>query len=305
MVQEISVNSQDTLTLLLAQKWVGIPLERATPQHLTSLAQTVANEDLLHYATAIRASGQLLPAELDLEELVQAHLEHLLWVEHRKALWRSGRITSPDSVGCNLRFEGLEHLEATVGFPTILVTPMMLAYEDALWLTHALYGSREVALYGEGLIHDSIFAEIGKVLDLSNIRLVGPTPASVRSVLRVLRHNGVFLTYPDFVYRGHKVQHANFFGQEWPFSSSFIALCATAGNMLLPCYLRRAANDLTMHFVQPVQVPQHEEEMIDRRWVMHMVGASVASLLEEMILSNPAQWLLLLTLVAKAEQRAE
>jgi len=305
MVQEIRVNSQNTLAVLLAQEIGGIPIELATPQQIINLARLVAEEDLLQYATAIRASAQLLPVELDVEELVQAHLEHLLWVEHRKALWRSGRIRSPQSVGCGMRVEGREHLEATLGFPTVLIMPMMLAYEDALWMTHSLGGSREVALYGEGIIDDSIFAEIAQLVDLSNVRLVGATPASARDVIRVLRRKGCFLTYPDFVYRGHKVQHAQFFGMKWPFSSSFIALCASAGNMLLPCYLRREANDLTMHFAQPVEVPHREDGAIDRRWVMHLVGASVARLLEEMILFNPAQWLLLLTLVAKAEQRAE
>lgn len=305
MVQEIRVHSQNTLAVLLAQEIGGVQLELATPRQITNLASIVASEDLLHYATAIRASAQFLPVELELEALVQAHLEHLLWVEHRKALWSSGRIHSPQSVGCRLHVEGREHLDATQGFPTVLVMPMMLAYEDALWMTHSVSGSREVALYGEDLIDDSIFAQIANLVDLSNVRLVGATPASARDVLRVLRRKGCFLTYPDFVYRGHKVQHAQFFGMKWPFSSSFIALCAQSGNMLLPCYLRREANDLTLHFSEPLQLSHRDDGAIDRRWVMHLVGASVARLLEEMILSNPAQWLLLLTLVAKAEQRAE
>ena len=91
----------------------------------------------------------------------------------------------------------------------------------------------------------------------------------------------------------------------WPFSSSFIALCAKPGNMLLPGYLRREANGITIVFAEPVQIPAREEGEVNRRWVMHLVAATVAQLLEEMILANPAQWLLLLTLVAKAEQRAE
>jgi|GEM_PF-4207692 len=305
MVQEIDVSSQNTLAQLLAEKVGGFPLELATPEQLSELARVVAADDLLNYASGIRAAAQLLPVALDLEEFVHAHLEHLLWVEHRKALWGSGRIRSAETVGCRFCVEGAEHIEATFGHPTILITPMMLAYEDALWLTHSLAGSRQVAVYGEDLIDDSIFDEIGAVMDLSNVRLVGSTPASAREVVRVLRHGGYFLTYPDFVYRGHKVHHARFFGMKWPFSSSFISLCASAGNMLLPCYMRRVANDLTMHFAPPVEVPPPEDGVSDRRWTMHLVGASVARLLEEMILSNPAQWLLLLTLVGKVEQRAE
>jgi len=305
MAQETEVYSQSMLAGLLAQQVGGFPLELATPSQLKELAQFVATEDLLHYATAIRAAAKLLPLKVDEEELVRAHLEQLLWVEHRQALWRSGHIRSAESVGCQLRVEGREHMEATLGHPTVLITPMMLAYEDALWMTYSLDPSREIALYGEDLFEEGSFSQIANILGLTNVVLVGATPASVLVALRVLRRGGCFVTYPDFVYRGHKVQHTRFFGMKWPFSSSFIALCAKPGNMLLPCHFRREANDLTAEFAQPVQIPAREEGAVDRRWLMHLVAATVARLLEEMIVANPAQWLLLLTLVAKAEQRAE
>lgn len=305
MAEAANAVSQETLARLLALEVGGYPLELATPAQLSELAEMVADADLLQYATAIRAAVQLLPVEVDTEAFVRAHLEHLLWVEHRKALWRSGHIRSPQSVGCRLHVKGREYLAATAGAPTVLITPMALAYEDALWMTHSLSGAREIAIYGEGLFGDKTFGEVSEVLELKNVRLVGASPASAREALRVLRRGGCFLTYPDFVYRGHKAQHARLFGMRWPFSSSFFALCAATGNMLLPCYLRREANDLTIHFAEPLQVAPGEEGAGDRRWAMHLVGATVARLLEEMILCNPAQWLLLLTLVGKAEQRAE
>ena len=304
MVQETEASLQSTLAGLLAQQFGGFPLELATPAQLEELAQLVATNDLLHYATATRGAAQLLPLEIDEEEFVQRHLEQLLWVEHRQALWRSGRINSAETVGCQLNVEGREHVEATEGHPTVLITPMMLAYEDALWMTHSLGASREVALYGEDVFEEGSFSRVAQILGLTNIALVGASPSSARVVLRILRRGGTFLTYPDFVYRGHKVQHSRLFGIKWPFSSSFIALCANPGNMLLPCYFRREANEITSVFAEPVQVPPREKDA-DRRWVMHLVAATVARLLEEMILANPTQWLLLLTLVAKAEQRAE
>lgn len=305
MVQETEASLQSTLAGLLAQQVGGFPLELATPAQIEQLAQLVASKDLLHYATATRGAAQLLPLEINEEEFVQRHLEQLLWIEHRQALWRSGRVHSAESVGCQLNVEGREHLEATEGHPTVLITPMMLAYEDALWMTHSLGASREVALYGEDVFEEGAFSRVAQILGLTNVSLVGASPASARVALRILRRGGVFLTYPDFVYRGHKVQHSRLFGMKWPFSSSFIALCASPGNMLLPCHFRREANDITIVFAEPVQIPPREKGDVDRRWVMHLVAATVARLLEEMILANPAQWLLLLTLVAKAEQRAE
>lgn len=304
MVQETEASLQSTLAGLLAQQVGGFPLELATPAQLEELAQLVATNDLLHYATATRGAAQLLPLEIDEEEFVQRHLEQLLWVEHRQALWRSGRIHSAETVGCQLNVKGREHVDATEGHPTVLITPMMLAYEDALWMTHSLGASREVALYGEDVFEEGSFSRVAQLLGLTNVSLVGASPSSARVVLRILRRGGTFLTYPDFVYRGHKVQHSRLFGIKWPFSSSFIALCANPGNMLLPCYFRREANEITSVFAEPVQIPPREKDA-DRRWVMHLVAATVARLLEEMILANPTQWLLLLTLVAKAEQRAE
>jgi len=305
MVHETEVSLQSTLTGLLAQQVGGFPLELTTPAQIEELAQLVATKDLLHYATAIRAATKLLPLDVEEDQLVQPHLEQLLWVEHRQALWRSGRIDSPETVGCRLRVEGREHQDATEGHPTVLITPMMLAFEDALWMTHSLSGSRDVALYGEDVFEEGSFSQIAKILELENVVLVGGSPASARVALRILRRGGYFLTYPDFVYRGHKVQHSRLFGMKWPFSSSFIALCAIPGTMLLPCHFRHDANDITAVFAEPVQIPAREDGDVDRRWVMHLVAATVARLLEEMILANPAQWLLLLTLVGIAEQRAE
>ena len=303
MVQETEISLQSSLAGLLAQAG-EFSLDLATPAQIEQLAE-LATKDLDHCATAIRAAARFLPVELDEEEFVQRHLEHLLWVEHRQALWNSGRIHSPESIGYQLNVEGRQHLQATKGHPTVLITPMMLAFEDALWMTHTLFASREIALYGEDVFEEGSFSRIAKILKLANVSLVGATPASARVALRILRRGGCFLTYPDFVYRGHKVQHSKLLGIRWPFSSSFIALCAKPGNMLLPGHLRREANDITVVFAEPVQIPPREEGNVDPRWLMHLVAATVAQMLEEMILANPAQWLLLLTLVANAEQRAE
>src|ERR1700755_2282609 len=122
MAEAANAMSQETLARLLGQEVGGYSLELATPAQLSELAETVATEDLLHYGTATRAAAQLLPMELDAQAFVREHLEHLLWVEQRKALWRGGHIRSPQSVGCRLNVEVREHLEATVGVPTVLIT---------------------------------------------------------------------------------------------------------------------------------------------------------------------------------------
>jgi lauroyl/myristoyl acyltransferase len=272
---------------------------------LKELARDIAQADLFRFPSVINAVAQFIPGDLLGEDFVTRHLEHLLWVEHRRALWQSGRIRSLQEVGCELRVQGREHLDATLGFPTVLLTPMTLAYEDALWVIKSFSGEREVVIYGEGLDGDGLFSRIDSVIPLTGLCLAGDGAGAPRAILRTLSRNGCFLTYPDFVYDGHKAQPVSFMGVKWPLSSAFINICARPGNLLLPLHIRRESDELVLQFSNAIELTNTEVEPVDPRWTSHLVGALVARLLEEMILSNPAQWLLLSTIVAECQQRAE
>jgi lauroyl/myristoyl acyltransferase len=305
MAEELRVDFQHTVAQLLEHDIGCRILAMATPAQLAELAEDIAATDLYNFPSVLNVAAGFLPSEHSPDRFVRRHLEHLLWAQHRRALWRSGRVRSPESLGCRFSVEGREHFEATLGQPTILITPMTLVYEDALWIAKLIGESRECVIYGEGLNQDDIFDQVAGVIDLSGSQVVSGAAIAPREILRVLKRGGLFLTYPDFVYDEHGVQHAQFMGMRWPFSSSFIKLCARPGTMLLPCFIEREANDLVVNLEQPVKMVLPEGEQPDPRWAQHVAAATVAQLLEEMILRNPAQWLLLSTLVAECMQRAD
>jgi hypothetical protein len=297
-------NFSRALSELAGHEVGGRLLASAPPSQLARVATWIADDDLGGLATAIGAAADRLGLRVEAGRFAARHIEHLLWCEQRKALWRSGRIRSRAAIGLKLRLRGRRHLRATARSPTILISPMVASFEDVLWILRDALGERRLAVYGEGLSRDGVFAQVGTVIDLDSIALVGSSTAGTREILRTLAGNGVFVTYPDFVYAGHKAVSVQFLGMAWPFSSSFISLCARGGTMLLPGALKRDGDNLSLHFEAPVEVAGPASGRSDPRWSQRLVGATVARLLERLILSNPEQWALLTTVVAQCHQRA-
>jgi lauroyl/myristoyl acyltransferase len=300
MAPTTKVDFQQTVAQLLDHDIGRRLLAFATSGMLEEMAKDITSADLYRFASVIRKACSLLHLDADSEVIVRQHLEHLLWIQHRSAIWRNGRITSPENLGCRLYIEGEKHLASTSGYPTILITPMMFAYEDALWIYHRLCKPREIVIYGEGLRRDQLFAIVNTVFGLNNLYFADRP----RIIVNILHRGGIFLTYPDFVYAGHRVHHAEFLGMNWPFSSGFITICSRPNTMLLPCYGRREGNDLLLELEEPLQVVLAPGTKSDRRWTQHLIGANIARILERMILRNPSQWQLLSTIVAECAQRA-
>jgi len=268
---------------------------------LPEMASQIIAQDSYCYASVARAAAAILRIERDMGQFVQDHIEHQLWVHKRRALWLSGRIQSESDAGLRWRVDGEENRRATEGHPTILISPMMLPYEDALWISSQMLSPREAVIYGEGLAPDEMYSQVQKVFGLETMRLADQP----RAILRVLRQGGVFLTYPDFTYESHLAQHVQFFGMRWPMSSGFISICSQPGTLLTPAYLAHEAAEVVIHVGEPVEVELPAGGQTDKRWTQHLVGAAIARMLEELVLRNPAQWQLLPTLVAHCSQRAK
>lgn len=245
---------QDDLNQLVRHDMAGYLLALVDDYQLKELARQIAIKDLYRFPTAIKWLAQYLQFSPPGEEFLQGHLEHILWVYHRQALWGSGRIQDRESLNCHWTIEGQHHLEATANFPTVIISPMTVAFEDTLWLSRSIITDRQLLFYGEGIIHNDTVDRVAAVYPLKDVHFVGMTSLSVREVLQAFQNKGVYLTYPDFVYGGHKVQYAHFFEIRWPFSSSFIGLCTRPGTVLLPCCIFRESNRLKVHFEEPLQV---------------------------------------------------
>ncbi len=278
-------------------------LAAATPAQLARVAALIAQDESSGLTRALGMVAERLGMP-DPRAFAEQHLEHLLWCEHRKALWSSGLLCDPADLGCSLRYTGKRNLRASEGSPTILISPMVLAYEDALWIVKEMLGSRPAVVYGEGLSANGAFARVSAVTDLAGLQLVDSSLSAMRKILATLGSGGVLVTYPDFVYKEHKALSAPMLGVPWPFSRSFVSLCARHGTMLLPCCPVRNGKAISVHCETPVQVDSPQGRQVDQRWSLQLTGVTVARLLEVMILRNPAQWALLATVIGQCEQRA-
>jgi lauroyl/myristoyl acyltransferase len=300
MVTAPAADLQRALAELLEHDLGRRDLAFATPEQLRALARDLVRDADGGFVGAVKAAAQRLQLGCDADEVAREHVEHLVWVAHRRAFWETRARASRDLPGFVFSTENTHHVLQTAGHPTVLITPMMLVYEDALWIADAAFAGREVAMYGEELIGDATFATLDALCSFERVRLA----AGPRDILGVLDRNGMFVTYPDFTYAGHAVRHTAFFGMQWPFSSAFLRICARPGTMLLPAFIRHAGDGVTFHFAEPLLIELPRGAPVDRRWTEPLVAATVARLLEAMIAANPAQWQLLVTLVAKCEQRA-
>jgi hypothetical protein len=305
MEEQLKVNFQKTVSQLIGHDIGCQLLALADCSQLKKIANELLRKDLYHFPSLIKAAAQHLNLTSDPDKFVREHLEHLLWVHHREALWLSGGIRSSGEVGVKLHIKGTKHLKITANYPTVFISPMVLAYEDILWIIREITKKRELVIYGEGLIRDTAFSQVSSIFNLDGISIAGMGISSVRQILEVLNKNGILLTYPDFVYSGHKVQFCQLLGMKWPFSSSFIGICARDKTMLLPFCVRRECNDIFLSFEQPIQMILSKGSSADARWSRSLVGATVAQLLTKLIQRNPVQWLLLATVPAECEQRAK
>src|SRR5262245_3982409 len=103
MAEKLKVDFRATVAQLLDHEIGARLLALATPQQLMELAREIAQADLFQFPSVINAAAQFILGDLLSEDFVARHLEHLVWVEHRRAVWQSGRIRSLREVGCELK----------------------------------------------------------------------------------------------------------------------------------------------------------------------------------------------------------
>jgi len=298
------VDVQQRLAALLADELGSLLLARATPAQLAAVAGDVMCRDLFDLPTFLSASVGGLGLTDDPPALVERHLEHLLWVQHRRAWWAGGAARSAAGVGLDLRVEGGEHVAATEGEPTVLLSPMTLCHEDALWISSTVSPRRELAVYGEDVETADLTAALAGVVPLDTLHVVDGGQDAAVDILRSLRRGGCLLTYPDFVYAGHRVEPSRVLGIEWPLSAAFVALCARPGTLLLPARLaREGERGVVARFGTPIRV-EAPGEGADRSLLRRLVAGTVGAVLTRQILAAPEQWLLLSTITAECRQRA-
>jgi len=277
-------------------------LAMASGDLLSRIARQLQASDPYGEGTHLRAA--LARMGLTAANDIATVLEHQLWCVHREAAWACGTADT-GLLAKSFTIQGAEWVTQTVGHPTILVAPMMLAMADASWiLTQAipkLAPGRQVILYGEEVeTGQSGFPEIDS-------RIAGSGRAALQAILHSLSAGGVFCTYPDFVYDSHEALSVPFFGAPRPMSASFASIASRPGTMLLPVLTSRSRADgdgLLCRFFEPVFIADEgsTEDMEQRRFRRQRVAELVARMLEGLISEQPHQWRLLPTLSYDAPQ---
>jgi hypothetical protein len=228
-------------------------------------------------------------------------IEHQIWCMVREAQWATGRLTSK-ALQRRLVVEGEQWIKETEGFPTLIASPMTLGTLDAVNISVCLrnrFGrKRPFLFYGEGM------DALTRTFPILEGLFAGSGADATKRILRLLHENGVFATYPDFVYSGHAAIAVSLFGVERPMSAAFVALASRPGTMLLPCLQFRHHGDIRIRFFEPANIEfdgiVHSRE--ERTAIAQSVGNVLAGILEDLIRTAPEQWLLLPTLTCESPQ---
>lgn len=229
-------------------------------------------------------------------------IRHSLWCAHREAYWRMPATSERKNTTC-FKVRGEEHLLNTHGHPTIVISPMSLCTDDAMEAVQRALScnqpGRPIICYGEDMEnfldrnphHQFLFA---------NDSLQG-----IRTIINVLQQGGIFLTYPDFVYRHHHAIQHKLFGINRSYSAGLIKIAAHTHAALLPATLKHCNDTIEICFFSPIPGSNFSQHNSTPRPVKEQaLTIFISRLLESLILQIPNQWRLLPTLAYESPEMA-
>ena len=214
-------------------------------------------------------------------DVMERHVEHVLWCG-----WREARSRRGDALEIESHVVDRVHFESVGNRPTVLLAPMTLCLPDAARLLADLAGGRPLIIYGEGLTDGSASRASG--------RFAPEGLAGLAEIVQVLDEGGIFATYADFVYGTHRQETMTLFGVPRPVSSAFIGLLGRPDTVVLPLSCVRGDDEVRVHLQPPWPVGPGVPRA-DR-------VAEVSARLEDAIRVAPHQWLLASTLTFDSPQ---
>jgi hypothetical protein len=220
---------------------------------------------------------------------------HQMWCAWREARWLTGAL---DASSLSITVEGQEWLNETDGHPTVMLTPMTVGLSDAAAVFGRCAGSRASIVYGEGIRLNDMPRNAMRLPIAEDGRI------GIKHIRDTLAKNGIFCTYPDFVYGGHATLPVRLFGTLRPISAGYVALLAGRGDtIVVPAVLLRDGESIILRCQEPFCVPSCPDPNL-RAVFRQQLADCCATHLEELIRIDPAQWLLLNTLTFEAPQMA-
>src|SRR5690606_3531883 len=130
---------------------------------------------------------------------------------------------------------------------------------------------------------ESIFAE-------SNI-------TGIKKIRQVLRNNGIFFTYADFVYDVHRIIQGRLFGIVRNYSHGLISIAASSQAALLPLTIFHHGDHMEVNLLEPVKhsISSYQDK-ISVQQKEEVLCIVLGKILEGLIQNVPNQWRLLSTL---------
>lgn len=229
-------------------------------------------------------------------------IAHSIWCAHREAQWLL-KTDKFEETNLSYHFHQPEYFIQTQNKPTIIITPMTLGTYDAIHIVltaiNRFQPQRQVVFYGE---HMESYLELHpehKKLFTQN------TSAGIKQILQTLHSGGIFLTYPDFVYKEHAVIHGELFGIKRSFSSSFLKIALKSEVELLPVTINKINDSLHMKFYSPISADNSNDyKQLPDSIRMQLQSLLVSKILEGLIVQVPNQWRLLTTLTHDSKEMA-
>ena len=273
-------------------KWLGSLTER----DITHICEKIYCENWYNDISILDISAQKIWTNSSIRE----YLKHQIWCAYRDALCSySSHDISSQSI--TYRFINEEHLIATERCPTIILSPMCLGTYDAINLMletlKQFQPNRPFVFYGEDMYsYFSSQKEHASFFAMDNI-------AGMKKILNVLNESGIFITYPDFVYKNHSSIVCNFLGIPRHFSLGFIKISLISKARLLPINATSTFNTINLRFHKAViHNTSNDFQSLNSESKLKLQCMLISQILAGLVYQSPNQWRLLPTLTHEYEE---
>ncbi|MBK8458679.1 MAG: hypothetical protein IPL47_17390 [Phyllobacteriaceae bacterium] len=174
--------------------------------------------------------------------------------------------------------------------PIAFLCPMSVMTSDGMAaieaITNSVLAGRPSITYGE---------DMGELIEREpHLKAFFPRPGGnpLREILDVLDRNGVFFTYCDFAYAGHKTVSPEFLGGSRVFSRGFVRLLQKTRPILVAAYITLDGDVLNVHCEKPITALRD----CPSTPTIEAVSALVSNATARLVAKLGTQWLLLPTL---------
>lgn len=211
---------------------------------------------------------------------------------------REARAIDRQPVNRQVNIHGAENLANLDGAPISFLCPMSVMTSDGMAaidaITNSVLPGRPFITYGENM--DALIEREPRFAAFF------PRPGAnpMREILDVFNRDGIFFTYCDFAYAGHRTVAPQFLGGARVFSRGFVKLLQKTRPILIATHVTLDGDVLNVHCEKPIVSLREGLSTPSLDAVSALVSNATARLVNKL---GP-QWLLLPTLAFEPAEMA-